>query len=159
MAGDRAGILKGWKTRRTDPRLIKIAEIFAAEEKPKSFAAALRAAGYLGYIGKPHSMRARKSYQKIMKPILEKFKEARDQALERMEETVRKTDYASAAGGMEKLQKQIQLIEGKNTENIGMNHFETLTDGELYGLLRKKMDSCKSEETRPDVGIDKGKTS
>jgi len=91
-----------------------------------------------------------KTYQREIKPLLERLEEARNDALNRLPKKIGSARYRDLMDGVDKLTKNIQLLSGKPTENIH-NDLTDLSDDELIKLARGKSESSK-------VGVSKKRT-
>lgn len=84
-----------------------------------------------------------KSYQKIISPVVEQMKIARDRALAEINSRVLdKVQYADLITGINKLSHDIQILSGGATENINIKPLATLDE------LRK--DNSNKEDSQPN---------
>lgn len=87
--------------------------------KPVVMKHVLKKNGYSEAVAKnPQQVTNSKSYKEIVDPFLKSMKDARDKALKRAIAMSNKASYRDAIDGLDKLTKNIQLLEGKATENV-----------------------------------------
>lgn len=87
--------------------------------KPIIMKEILRKNGYSEAMAKnPQKVTSTKSYKEVIDPFLKSMKDARDKALKRAIAMSNKASYRDAIDGLDKLTKNIQLLEGKATENV-----------------------------------------
>jgi hypothetical protein len=58
-----------------------------------------------------------KTYQKEIKPLLDRLEEERDKIIERLKKTRSKAKYRDLIDGLDKITKNHQLLSGKKTAN------------------------------------------
>lgn len=84
-----------------------------------SVSAIARRKGYSKSVAKnPKQITETKSFQAVIKPVLERMEEERDRALALLEQRIGKASYRDAVDAVDKLTKNIQLLSGGVTENI-----------------------------------------
>ena len=66
----------------------------------------------------PILVESTKSYQKVMKPLLERLEEERDAIIKRLKVTRNKAKYRDLMDGLDKITKNHQLLSGGNTERV-----------------------------------------
>ena len=83
----------------------------------------LRSHGYSERVAlKPDKVTKTKSYQSIVIPALKKMENVRGSALRALEKKdPNQEKYATLLSGVDILTKNIQLLSGRSTENIGIN--------------------------------------
>ncbi len=59
-----------------------------------------------------------KTYQKAIRPLLERLNDERDKIIEGLKKTRSKAKYRDLIDGLDKITKNIQLLSGKSTENV-----------------------------------------
>lgn len=79
----------------------------------------MRKAGYSPNTAKtPSKLLKAKSAKKIVKDIIAQMEEERQRAIKLMKSRITKARYRDLVDGADKLTKNIQLLSGKETENI-----------------------------------------
>ena len=77
----------------------------------------LRKTGYSKSVSlKPKLVTSTKSYKDEMDDVVKKMKEERDRALNLMRKKIGKAKYRDLTDGVDKMTKNVQLLEGKPTE-------------------------------------------
>ena len=66
----------------------------------------------------PQRVTQTKSYQSVMKPIIEQLEEERQRAITMLRKKISKAQYHHLVEALDKMTKNIQLLSGKETENI-----------------------------------------
>lgn len=110
---------------------------------------AMMAVGYAeAYASQPSKLRSTAAYAEVMAPVVKQLEEARQDAIRRMKETVNRADYSSVSQSVERLTKQIQLLQGRATD-IVRNDFSDLSDNELTAIIEKYQSSslCQEKDT------------
>ena len=103
-------------------RLEKLKKTFV--ESRGNMGKAMIAAGFsAAYAKNPYQLVATKAYQKAMRPLLDRYQEALDDALEGMKRTQGKAVYGDFSAAVDRVQKQIQLITGKATDQTKVVFF------------------------------------
>ena len=69
---------------------------------------------------KPKIVTETKRYKEVMKPIVDQLEEERQRAITKLKGKISKAKYHHLIDGIDKLTKNIQLLGGKPTENIGI---------------------------------------
>jgi phage terminase small subunit len=69
----------------------------------------------------PQKLTESKGFIKESKPIVEQLIKQRQMALDMLKITIDKATYRDLTNGVDVLTKNIQLLSGKPTENIGIN--------------------------------------
>ena len=78
--------------------------------------------GYSEGISKqPSRVKNTKSYQRVIKPLVDRLEEERNAIIERLKVTRNKAKYRDLIDGFDKVTKNIQLLTGGVTENVGLD--------------------------------------
>lgn len=83
--------------------------------------------------GKPQET---KSYQETISPFVNKMIAERDKVIERMAKTRGKAKYRDLTDSLDKLTKNIQLLTGGKTENVGLIEEERKSVQTLIAQIR-----------------------
>jgi ribosomal protein L17 len=81
-----------------------------------------------------------KTFQKEVRPIVDRMIIARDKALALMDKTVSKAKYRDLSDGVSKLTTQIQLLSGEATERFDLKAVDEVRNqvNDLINMAKKK---------------------
>lgn len=92
--------------------------------------------GYTPKTANSGAVQATKTYQEAITPFVQAMIEERDAVIKRMKATRGKAKYRDLTDGIDKLTKNIQLLTGGKTENVGLIEEERKSVQTLIAQIR-----------------------
>lgn len=96
----------------------------------------------------PQNVLGTQTFKEAVAPFVNRMERIRDKVLAAMDaKDLSKEQFWSLSNSLRGLTHDIQLIKGKNTESIGINELQNLTDDELRNYTRTGEEGASIERT------------